>query len=42
MAAAHSLSQSVVFYYGGAMTLGIIVVMLIILFQVIVYLINYF
>lgn len=33
MAAAHSLSQSVVFYYGGAMTLGIIVVMLIILFQ---------
>ncbi|KAJ8498451.1 hypothetical protein OPV22_009003 [Ensete ventricosum] len=33
MAAAHSLSESVVFYYGGAMTLGIIVVMLVILFQ---------
>ncbi|WOL15832.1 nuclear envelope integral membrane protein 1 isoform X2 [Canna indica] len=33
MAAAHSLSESVVFYYGGAMTLGIVVVMLIILFQ---------
>lgn len=34
MVAAHTLSESVVFYYGGAMTLGIIVVVLIILFQV--------
>ncbi|XP_042444507.1 uncharacterized protein LOC122029543 [Zingiber officinale] len=33
MVAAHTLSESVVFYYGGAMTLGIIVVVLIILFQ---------
>lgn len=35
MAVAHTLSQSVVFYYGGAMTIGIFLVILIILFQVI-------
>lgn len=33
MMAAHTLSQSVVFYYGGAMTIGIFLVVLIILFQ---------
>jgi hypothetical protein len=31
---AHTLSESVVFYYGGAMTIGIFLVILIILFQV--------
>ena len=35
MAVAHILSESVVFYYGGAMTIGIFLVILIILFQVI-------
>lgn len=35
MAVAHTLSESVVFYYGGAMTIGIFLVILIILFQVI-------
>jgi hypothetical protein len=34
MTVAHTLSQSVVFYYGGAMTIGIFLVVLIILFQV--------
>jgi hypothetical protein len=34
MTVAHMLSQSVVFYYGGAMTIGIFLVILIILFQV--------
>lgn len=34
MAVAHTLSESVVFYYGGAMTIGIFLVILIILFQV--------
>ncbi|OAY81143.1 hypothetical protein ACMD2_18514, partial [Ananas comosus] len=33
MATAHTLSESVVFYYGGAMTIGIILVILMILFQ---------
>ncbi|XP_066346557.1 uncharacterized protein [Miscanthus floridulus] len=33
MAVAHILSESVVFYYGGAMTIGIFLVILIILFQ---------
>ncbi|KAM0887059.1 hypothetical protein ACQ4PT_029290 [Festuca glaucescens] len=33
MTVAHTLSQSVVFYYGGAMTIGIFLVVLIILFQ---------
>ncbi|KAI5019866.1 hypothetical protein ZWY2020_044754 [Hordeum vulgare] len=33
MALAHTLSQSLVFYYGGAMTIGIFLVVLIILFQ---------
>uniref|UniRef100_A0A0D9VW74 Uncharacterized protein n=1 Tax=Leersia perrieri TaxID=77586 RepID=A0A0D9VW74_9ORYZ len=33
MAVAHTLSESVVFYYGGAMTIGIFLVILIILFQ---------
>jgi len=35
MVVAHTLSESVVFYYGGAMTIGIFLVILIILFQVI-------
>jgi hypothetical protein len=34
MVVAHTLSESVVFYYGGAMTIGIFLVILIILFQV--------
>ena len=34
MMVAHALSESVVFYYGGAMTIGIFLVILIILFQV--------
>lgn len=34
MTLAHTLSQSLVFYYGGAMTIGIFLVVLIILFQV--------
>ena len=34
MALAHTLSQSLVFYYGGAMTIGIFLVVLIILFLV--------
>ncbi|XP_015690222.2 uncharacterized protein LOC102701435 isoform X2 [Oryza brachyantha] len=33
MVVAHTLSESVVFYYGGAMTIGIFLVILIILFQ---------
>ncbi|KAF0921890.1 hypothetical protein E2562_020504 [Oryza meyeriana var. granulata] len=33
MAVAHTLSESVVFYYGGAMTIGIFLVILVILFQ---------
>ncbi|KAG2539893.1 uncharacterized protein LOC120689741 isoform X1 [Panicum virgatum] len=33
MMVAHALSESVVFYYGGAMTIGIFLVILIILFQ---------
>ncbi|TVU46420.1 hypothetical protein EJB05_05955 [Eragrostis curvula] len=33
MMVAHTLSESVVFYYGGAMTIGIFLVILIILFQ---------
>nr|CAB3495495.1 unnamed protein product [Digitaria exilis] len=33
MVLAHTLSESVVFYYGGAMTIGIFLVILIILFQ---------
>ncbi|CAN6306140.1 unnamed protein product [Urochloa humidicola] len=33
MVVAHTLSESVVFYYGGAMTIGIFLVVLIILFQ---------
>ncbi|KAG8062936.1 hypothetical protein GUJ93_ZPchr0003g17939 [Zizania palustris] len=33
MAVAHTFSESVVFYYGGAMTIGIFLVILIILFQ---------
>uniref|UniRef100_A0ACD5WUW5 Uncharacterized protein n=1 Tax=Avena sativa TaxID=4498 RepID=A0ACD5WUW5_AVESA len=33
MTVAHTLSHSVVFYYGGAMTIGIFLVLLIILFQ---------
>lgn len=33
MLVAHALSESVVFYYGGAMTIGIFLVILIILFQ---------
>lgn len=35
MVVAQTLSESVVFYYGGAMTIGIFLVILIILFQVI-------
>lgn len=34
MLLAHGLSDSVVFYYGGAMSVGVILVILIILFQV--------
>ena len=34
MVSARALSESVVFYYGGAMTVGIILVFLMILFQV--------
>lgn len=37
MGTAHTLSESVVFYYGGAMTIGIILVILMILFQVLVH-----
>ncbi|XP_078155185.1 transmembrane protein (DUF2215) [Carex rostrata] len=33
MLLAHALSESLVFYYGGAMTIGIILVVLIVLFQ---------
>ncbi|KAJ3697913.1 hypothetical protein LUZ61_001618 [Rhynchospora tenuis] len=33
MLLAHTLSESLVFYYGGAMTIGIIIVVLIVLFQ---------
>lgn len=35
MVAAHALSESVVFYYGSFMTVGIILVILMVLFQVI-------